>query len=107
MFVVEFDNKPTYIQPMCDIQCGAGIGITIGVVGILMTIVCCKTLCEFLLDLSKPDTVAPPVPTIRPPTQSPTVVEMPILIRIYLPQMRPGAAQQAQQPKAEFEPLPV
>jgi hypothetical protein len=100
---------------MCDVSCSMGIGVTAGVVGVMMTIICCKTLCEFMLECSKPD--EPPVVTrttaatitARPPTQSPTMVEMPILIRIYMPQMQPGAAQQQQQQpaKAEFEPLPV
>jgi hypothetical protein len=93
---------------MCDASCATGIGVTVGFVGIMMTIICCKTLCEFMLELSRPDAVAAPLPPTRLPTQSPTVVEMPILIRIYLPQMQQGAAQQAvPQAKAVFEPLPV
>ena len=105
---------------MCDLSCSLGIGITAGVVGVMMTIICCKTLCEFMLELSKPDetpvvtrTTAAAATitaiTARPPTQSPNVVEMPILIRIYMPQMLQGAAQQQQQQpaKVEFEPLPV
>jgi len=87
---------------MCDASCATGIGVTVGFVGVMMTIICCKTLCEFLLELSRPDTA--PVTTIITPTQSPTVVEVPVLIRIYLPQMQSGAAQQ---PKTAFEPLPV
>jgi hypothetical protein len=77
----------------------------------MMTIICCKTLCEFMLELSRPDAVAVPIAMVagtRPSTHSPTVVEMPILIRIYMPQMLQGAAQQPPlQTKAAFEPLPV
>ena len=80
---------------MCDMQCTAGIGITVGLVGIMMTIICCKSLCEFMIELSKPD-----VPQTPARTGSPTVIEMPIVIRIHFPQLE-------SQRKNEFEPLPV
>jgi hypothetical protein len=56
-------------------QCTVGIGLTAGVVGVMMTIICCKTLCEFLLELSQPDpTQRPPLPIVAP-----TILEMPII----------------------------
>jgi hypothetical protein len=79
-------------------QCTLGIGLTAGVVGVMMTIICCKTLCEFLLELSQPDTTQKPAL----PTVAPIVLEMPIIIRVYLPQ--PGNTQQS---KNMFEPLPI
>jgi hypothetical protein len=79
-------------------QCTVGIGLTAGLVGVMMTIICCKTLCEFLLELSQPD--ATQNPSSR--TVAPTVLEMPIIIRVYLPQ--PGNTQQS---KNMFEPLPI
>jgi hypothetical protein len=96
------------------------MGISAGVVGIMMTIICCKTLCEFLLELSAPErttpvaataTVATTVATVASVKAAmPTIIEMPILIRIYLPQQQP---QQQSQPsdaahtKTSFDPLPV
>jgi len=104
---------------MCDTQCTAGIGITAGVVGIMMTIICCKTLCEFLLELSKPDTEQAPTRT-----NIQKVIEMPIVIRIYLPQQENnttvvatatvatasasvGTQKGELQRKNMFEPMPV
>jgi len=83
---------------MCDMQCTVGIGLTAGLVGVMMTIICCKTLCEYLLELNQP------IATQNPPsrTVAPTVLEMPIIIRMYLAQ--PGSAQQS---KNMFEPLPI
>ena len=84
---------------MCDTGCSLGIGVTAGVVGVMMTIICCKTLCEFLLELSQP--VATQTPPLRDPrVVAPTVLEMPIVIRIYMPQ--PGAVQQSQQGVAQI-----
>ena len=66
--------------------------MTAGFVGILMTIICCKTLCEFLLELNQP--VLSQTPPLRGPrtVEGPTVLEMPIVIRIYMPQQGTGAA---------------
>jgi len=95
---------------MCDIQCSTGIGISAGVVGIMMTIICCKTLCEFLLELSKPDITQAPART-----EFSRLIEMPIVIRIHFPQQRTAIAptitvvgqQRELQRKNSFEPLPV
>lgn len=65
--------------------------MTAGFVGILMTIICCKTLCEFLLELSQPALTQPP-PLQGPRAEGSTVLEMPIVIRIYMPQQGAGAA---------------
>ena len=88
---------------MCDLQCTVGIGITVGLLGIMLTIVCCKTLCEFLLEMNKSDTEQ--APTRTTPQK---IIEMPIVLRIYLPQQNPITTQQTIiQPKISFEPLPV
>ena len=71
---------------MCDTQCTVGIGITAGLLGIMMTIICCKTLCEFLLEMNNPDTEQAPTRT-----NPQKVIEMPIVIRIYLPQQANNA----------------
>lgn len=65
--------------------------MTAGFVGILMTIICCKTLCEFLIELNQP--VLTQTPPLRGPrtVEGPTVLEMPIVIRIYMPQQGAGA----------------
>jgi len=85
---------------MCDFQCTVGWGITAGVAGLMLSIICCKTLCEFLLELNQSVTTPAPVRI-----HSPTVIEMPILIRIYIPQLQ---SQQVDiQQKNSFEPLPV
>jgi hypothetical protein len=59
---------------MCDIQCTVGLGLTGGLIVLMMSIVFCKIIC---LDIPE---VEQPVATI------PTVIDMPITIRIYLPQ---------------------
>lgn len=83
---------------MCDMQCTVGIGLTVGLVGVMMTIICCKTLCEFLLELSQP--IATQNPSSR--TVAPMVLEMPIVIRVQLTQ--PSSTQHS---KNMFEPLPL
>jgi hypothetical protein len=79
-------------------QCTVGIGLTAGLVGVMMTIICCKTLCEFLLELNQP--IATQNPPLR--TVAPTVLEMPIVIRIHFPQ-----SVISMQSKNMFEPLPI
>jgi hypothetical protein len=88
----------------------------------MMTIICCKTLCEFLLDLSAPERTTPVAATATTVATAtvasvkaavPTIIEMPILIRIYLPQQQPQQPQEQSQPsdaahtKTSFDPLPV
>ena len=101
---------------MCDFNCSAGLGVSAGVLGVLMTIVCCKTFCSVLAEMTRPaDTEADsqsqrPVAVATPILPQSTVIEMPILIHIYLPQVQ-GAAMQPheEQPetKNDYDPLPV
>jgi hypothetical protein len=101
---------------MCDLQCTAGIGITAGVVGVMMTIICCKALLSLLVEQMTPEAVVHTTPQIQmqrlrqTQQQNHSVVEMPIVLRIYLPQVQGAAARfQVEQPitKNAFEPLPV
>ena len=102
---------------MCDIQCSAGIGVSAGVVGVMMTIICCRALLSLLIDqMTTSEAVTHTAPQIQRQPQRQTqqqnhsVVEMPIVLRIYLPQVQGAAARfQVEQPitKNAFEPLPV
>jgi len=105
-------------RQMCDLQCTAGIGVTAGVVGVMMTIICCKALLSLLIEQMSPEAVVHTTPQIQTQrlrqiptqTQTPSVVEMPIVLRIYLPQVQGAAARfQVEQPitKNEYDPLPV
>ena len=97
-----------HVQQMCDIQCIAGLCITFSVVGVIMTIICCKLLCSIMLQ-----PIQPAVARMVVGTEMPTVIEMPILIRIYLPQQQQQQQQQQRVVEQEatrknaFEPLPV
>ena len=103
---------------MCDFNCSAGLGVTAGVLGVLMTIVCCKTFCSVLVEMTQPaDTEAEtpsqnqrPVAVATPTLPQTTIIEMPIVIHIYLPQVQGAAVQpheERPETKNEYDPLPV
>jgi len=56
---------------MCDVNCTIGLGFTGGFIGIMLSLFFCKVICS---------------PLEQPVAEMPTVVDMPIIIRIYLPQ---------------------
>jgi ABC-type antimicrobial peptide transport system permease subunit len=92
---------------MCDTQCSVGLGITGGLIGIMMSIIFCNMMCSILL---KPTDPILPYTRARTelPTTTPTVIEMPITIRIYLPQQDTTSMSlpPKQQGKTVFEPVP-
>jgi len=53
---------------MCDIQCTVGLGLTGGLIGIMMTIVFCKIMCSAIPEVE------------QPVSKMPTVIDMPIII---------------------------
>jgi len=59
---------------MCDVHCTIGLGLTGGFIGLMVSILFCKIICSVIPDVEQP------VATI------PNVIDMPITIRIYLPQ---------------------
>ena len=59
---------------MCDIQCTIGLGLTGGLLGLMMSIVFCKIICSGMAEVE------------QPVAKMPTVIDMPITIQIYLPQ---------------------
>ena len=79
---------------MCDILCVTGITITALVIGIITTMVCCKVICSFVNDADELD--EPVVSRTTATRQTHTIVELPIIIRIYLPPQ-----QQEQQERQE------
>ena len=84
---------------MCDILCVTGITITALVIGIITTMVCCKVICSFVNDADELD--EPVVSRTTATRQTHTIVELPIIIRIYLPPQQQEQEQQERQEQRE------
>jgi hypothetical protein len=89
---------------MCDNLCVTGITITALVIGIITTMICCKVIGSYLNDGDEPD--EPVVARTTQTRQTHTIVELPIIIRIYLPtqQEQQQEQQQSQQSQQEQQP---
>ena len=86
---------------MCDILCVTGITITALVIGIITTMVCCKVIGSYLNDADELD--EPVVSRTTATRQTHTIVELPIIIRIYLPPQQQEQEQQERQEQREQE----
>jgi hypothetical protein len=81
---------------MCDILCVTGTTITALVMGIITTMICCKVIGSYMNDGDELD--EPVVSRTTATRQTHTIVELPIIIRIYLPpQQEQQQSQQAEQ----------
>ena len=91
---------------MCDSDCAVGLGITGGIIGIMMSIFFCNIILSMMIESTEP-IVSHKQLHAEIPTSAPTVIDMPITIRIYLPQQGILMNESPRiQIKNQFEPVP-
>ena len=86
---------------MCDILCVTGTTITALVIGIITTMICCKVIGSYMNDGDEPD--EPVVARTTATRQTHTIVELPIIIRIYLPPQQEHQQEQQQSQQVQQE----